>query len=75
MLFLNDTVHESKSEKKYDIYLTDTLFGMDEKRKIIGALSGLRQFLATESPLKVMKNVFYFALKTLYILKIFTFLS
>ena len=26
---------------------------------IKGALSGLRQFLATESPLKVMKNAFY----------------
>ena len=24
------------------------------------ALSGLRQFLATESPLKIMKNAFYF---------------
>ena len=27
---------------------------------IKGALSGLRHFLATESPLKVMKNDFYF---------------
>ena len=25
-----------------------------------GALSGLKQFLATESPLKMMKNAFYF---------------
>ena len=29
-----------------------------------GALSGLRQFLATESPLKMMKNAFYFHLKS-----------
>ena len=36
-----------------------------------GALSGLRQFLATESPLKKMKNGFYFTLKALFILKIF----
>ena len=27
---------------------------------IRGAFSGLRQFLATESPLLVMKNAFYF---------------
>ena len=41
------------------------------------ALSGLRQFLATESPLKMMKNAFYFTLKTLFVLalKIFKFLS
>ena len=48
-----------------------------QKTKLIlkGALSGLRQFLATESPLKMMKNVFYFTLKTLLVLKIFTFFS
>ena len=39
------------------------------------ALSGLRQFLATQSPLIVMKNAFYFTLKPLFVLKIFTFLS
>ena len=39
-----------------------------------GALSGLRQFLATENPLKMMKNAFYFTLKALYVLKVFTFL-
>ena len=39
------------------------------------ALSGLRRFLATENPLKVMKIVFYFAIKALYVLKIFRFLS
>ena len=40
-----------------------------------GALSGLRKFLATESPLKMMKNAFYFTSKTLFVLKIFKFLS
>ena len=38
-----------------------------------GALSGLRQFFATESPLKIMKNAFYFTLKSLFVLKIFNF--
>ena len=40
-----------------------------------GALSGLRQLLATESSLKMIKNAFYFTLKALFILKIFQFLS
>ena len=40
-----------------------------------GALSGLRQLLATESPLKTTKNVVYFTLKALFVLKIFKFLS
>ena len=38
-------------------------------------LSGLRQFLATKSPLKTMKNAFYFVLKPLFVLKILRFLS
>ena len=32
-----------------------------------GALSSLGQFLAIESPLKMMKNAFYFTLKTLFV--------
>ena len=39
-----------------------------------GTLSGLRQFLASESPLKMMKSAFYFTSKALFILKIFKFL-
>ena len=34
-----------------------------------GALSGLRQVLITESPLKMMKNAFYVTSKALFILK------
>ena len=40
-----------------------------------GALSGLRKCLATENHLKIMRNAFYFALKALFVLKIFKFLS
>ena len=40
-----------------------------------GILSGLRQFLAAESPLKMMKNVFYFISKARFVLKIFKFFS
>ena len=35
---------------------------------------GLRQVLTTESPLKMMKNAFYFTLKALFVLKIFKYL-
>ena len=40
-----------------------------------GALSDLRPFLAIESPLKMMKNAFYFTLKACFFFKIFNFLS
>ena len=40
-----------------------------------GALTGLSQILATESPLKMMKNAFYFTPKALFVLKIFKLLS
>ena len=42
---------------------------------IKGTLSGLKQFLAAENPLKMMKNTFYFMSKALFVLKIFKFLS
>ena len=40
-----------------------------------GVLLGLRHFLAIESPLKMMKNAFYFTSKALFVVKIFRFLS
>ena len=42
---------------------------------ITGGLSGLRQFLANEIPLEMMKNAFYFTSKALFVLEIFKFLS
>ena len=42
---------------------------------IKGALKGLRQFLASESPFKKIKSTFYFSLKALAALKIFKFFS
>ena len=39
-----------------------------------GSVLGLRPFLTTESPLKMMKNVFYFIL-VLFAPEIFIFLS
>ena len=39
-----------------------------------GVFSGLWKFLATENPLRMMKNAFYFTLKSLFVLKTFKFL-
>ena len=52
--------------------MKDTLINM-KRKDIKGALSSLRQFLANESPLKMMKNPFYFILKALPVLKNFNF--
>ena len=43
--------------------------------RIKGALSGLRQIFENESILKMMKNAFSFTSKSLFVLKIFKFLS
>ena len=42
---------------------------------INGALSSLRQFLAIESPLKLLKNAFNFTSEAFFVPKIFKFLS
>ena len=47
----------------------------EDEDVIKGALSGLRQFLATKITFKMMKNAFYFTLKALFVLKTFKFLS
>ena len=44
------------------------------KNYVKSALSGLRQFLPAEGPLKMTKNTFYFTSKALFVLKIFKFL-
>ena len=45
------------------------------KFSIKGTHSGLRQFLAAERPLEMMKNAFCFTSKGLFVLKIFKLLS
>ena len=50
------------------------LFKTSNDELTTGALPGLRQFLATESPLKIMKNAFYSTSKALFVLKILNFL-
>ena len=56
-------------------YFNNITLSKIELQTLKDALSGLRQFLATESPLKTMKNAFYFTSKALFVLKIFKFLS
>ena len=47
---------------------------MTRKDIIKNSLTCLKQFLATGSSLKIMKNAFYYTLKALFVLKIFKFL-
>ena len=70
MLYL--TLSWRRLDKSMDCFLHDN--GLRHER-VKGALSGLRQFSVNKTPLKMMKNVFYFTLKALFILKIFKFLS
>ena len=61
---------KTKKDRKTE---TDYQTGFD--RILKGTLSGPRQFLTNESPLKMMKNAFYFTLKLFFVLKILRFLS
>ena len=64
---------KKKSQEWFDSEILEKIITRDELFK--GTLSGLRQFLATESPLKMMKNAFYLTLKALFVFKMFKFLS
>ena len=61
-------LHTKEKERDESQFVTNYL-------GIRGSPSGLRQFLTTKSPLKMMKNAFYSTLKALFVLKIFKFLS
>ena len=63
--------------KKYSKFQNfgETYCGMTRFKSVKGKLSILRQFLATERFLKMMKNAFYFTLKALPVLKILKCLS
>ena len=65
-------VSDTDVEVKYSLTVNLVLSSINI---ITGALSGPRQFLATETPLKMMRNAFYFTSKALFFLKIFKFLS
>ena len=49
-------------------------YGLKSNSSVLkGALAVLRQFLATENRLKMMKNAFYFILKALRVLLFWSF--
>ena len=60
-----------------DMHLKSSYYGgqISEQYGFRAALSDLRQFLAIETPLRMMNTAFYFTLKSLFVLKIFKFLS
>ena len=58
------------------MYVSFSCFFSNEVKSLVkGTISGLRQFLTTESLLKIMKNTFDFTLKALFVLEIFQFCS
>ena len=58
------------------MYVSFSYFFSNKVKSLVkGTISGLRQFLATESPLKIMKNTFDFTLKAFFVLEIFQFRS
>ena len=79
LTFNNNQRNQTPYYRHLAVFLDDKLNFFVRKQVlskfIKGTLSGLRQFLATENPLKMMENLFYFFLKALFLLKIFKFLS
>ena len=65
-------VDEKKQTKETFVILKSDICVTENVK---GALSGLRQFLTPENPLKRMKNAFYFTPKAIFVLKIFKVLS
>ena len=57
---MEKTWDETESPESY-------ISNQDNLISLKGGLSGLRPCLTTETPLKMMKNVFYFTLKALFV--------
>ena len=76
---LSDGLSRKKTQNLKSVYTCIALLGYLRKNfknlLLKGALSGLRQFLATERLLNMIENVFYFISKALFVLKIFKLLS
>ena len=69
-------IHLLRTQSLIKVVLITSFHAETKNHKVFkGVLSGLRQVLATESPLKMMKNAFYFTSKALFVLKIFKFFS
>ena len=73
VLYVELTQHETCSDFLLSSLQNVSVFLNSNNIFFKGPLPGLRQFLETESSLKMMKNVFYFTLKTHFVLKIFKF--
>ena len=67
--FVNGTTYSTMDQAKF---VEDSLKNFEV---IKGTLSGLRQFLTTESSLKIMENTFCFTSKAISVLRIFKFFS
>ena len=70
-------IHLLRTQSLIKVVLITSFHAETKNHKVFkGVLSGLRQVLATESPLKMMKNAFYFNLKLFWFSRyLFKFLS
>ena len=69
------TLKELKQRRFVSFQTIPCSYDYDYTLLFKGPLLGLRQCLTTGNPLKMMKNVFYFILKSLLVLEIFIYLS
>ena len=70
-----EKIFTSLLQQTFNFFLQNSEEFSANVRKIKKVLSGLRQFVITKSPLKMMEKDFYFSLKALFVLKIFKLLS
>ena len=73
------TIFDAKHSKCITLFIDNAFEPIDKFLCVFplikGVPLGLRQLLASENPLKLMKIVFYFTSKAFFVFKIFNFLS
>ena len=74
MLVVFSPIFKTGAKKNRSQFRSSIKLGTTTFAWLKNALSGLRQFWGTESPLKMTKNAFYFTLKALSVLEVFKFL-
>ena len=74
MLVVFSPIFKTGAKKNRSRFRSSIKLGTTTFAWLKNALSGLRQFWGTESPLKMTKNAFYFTLKALSVLEVFKFL-
>ena len=71
---MGNSFNRKKVKQEFVVLMQKDAFCSNFSLFFKGALSCLREFLATESPLKMVKKAFYVTLKAFFVLEIFKFL-